>query len=275
MVASVGIRLRAIKARVLPRGGFDVLRQLLLLIGVYYAYRYTRGAVDGKAAEAFQNARDLIGIERSLNAFVEPTVQAWSNGQQWTIDFASWMYVNAHFTGTWLALCFIYFFRNHSFYFVRNMFVMAMGIAIAGYILYPTAPPRFLPEWGFTDSVSSFTGIPQTDVTINALFNPFAAVPSMHVGFALLIGWSLARLVRPKPLRIIFRCYPLLVTWVVVATGNHFWLDAFLGACVAALSYLGATRVARLHPDVWSFDPSRETSSRATEAQAQAGVIAA
>ena len=71
---------------------------------------------------------------------------------------ADWTYLNAHYFVTFGALVFIYLRRNDSFYFVRNMFVIAMGIALIGYWLYPTAPPRLLPEWGFTDSISQFPG---------------------------------------------------------------------------------------------------------------------
>ena len=70
------------------------------------------------------------------------------------IDAASWMYVNSHFTITTVTLAFIYLRRNASFYFIRNMFMVAMGIALVGYAAFPTAPPRFMPEWGFTDSVA-------------------------------------------------------------------------------------------------------------------------
>ena len=61
------------------------------------------------------------------------------------------------------------------------MFMVAMGIALVGYTLYPTAPPRFFPEWGFVDTVADFTGVKHDSSTVNALFNPYAAVPSMHV----------------------------------------------------------------------------------------------
>ena len=64
------------------------------------------------------------------------------------------MYVNSHFAITTFTLAFIYLRRNKSFYFVRNMFMVAMGIALVLYAAYPTAPPRFMPEWGFTDSVA-------------------------------------------------------------------------------------------------------------------------
>ena len=69
------------------------------------------------------------------------------------MDFADWTYLNAHYFVTLGALVFIYLRRNDSFYFVRNMFMVAMAIALVGYFLYPTAPPRLMPEWGFTDSI--------------------------------------------------------------------------------------------------------------------------
>lgn len=251
-------RLRQFEARVLPHGVLDVVRQVALFAAAYYAYRFVRGAVDSKAAEAFANGRELISLERTLNLFFEPAVQAWASGQAWLIDFASWMYVNSHFSITLGALVFIYLFHNSSFYFIRNMFMVAMGLALVGYVLYPTAPPRFFPEWGFTDSVSEFTGIPQDSVAVNALFNPFAAVPSMHVAFALMLGWPLARLVKRRFFKVVWFLYPFLVTFVVVATGNHFWMDAFLGALVAGVSaYVAQAFLARARPGVWAFSPVR------------------
>jgi hypothetical protein len=251
-------RLRQLEARLLPHGVLDVVRQVALFAAAYYAYRFVRGAVDGKAADAFQNGRELISLERTLNLFFEPAVQTWASGKAWLIDFASWMYVNSHFSITLGALVFIYLFHNPSFYFIRNMFMIAMALALVGYVVYPTAPPRFFPEWGFTDSVSEFTGIPQDSVAVNALFNPFAAVPSMHVAFALMLGWPLARLVKHRVFKVMWLLYPFLVTFVVVATGNHFWMDAFLGALVAAVSAYAAKHVlARARPGVWEFAPVR------------------
>ena len=86
------------------------------------------------------------------------------------------MYLNTHFVVTTCTLAFIYLFRNEHYYFVRNMFMVAMGLALVGYVVYPTAPPRMLPELGFVDSVSDFTGV-SSDSNVNALFNPYAAVP--------------------------------------------------------------------------------------------------
>jgi hypothetical protein len=247
---------RQLQARALPRGYADAVRQFALFAAAYYAYRIVRGQVDGRAAAAFEHARNLIDVERTLHVFVEPSVQAWASGSQFLMDAASWIYINAQTTVTVSALIWLYLFRNSSFYFVRNMMVVAMGIALIGYIVYPTAPPRFLPEWGFFDSVADFTGVHADSVTVNALFNPYAAVPSMHVAFALMIGIPLARLVRWPALRVFWALYPLIITFVIVVTANHFIADAFLGALTAAVSGYSAWWMARARPAAWAFAPA-------------------
>jgi hypothetical protein len=144
------------------------------------------------------------------------------------------------------------------------MFLVSFGIALIGYSVFPTAPPRFFPEWGFFDSVSDFTGVPQDSVTINTLFNPYAAVPSMHVAFALMIGVPLARLVRWRPMKIFWAAYPLLVLFVIVATANHFLADAVLGAAAAGIGALAARAMARARPRAWAFQPPAAGPAAAT-----------
>jgi membrane-associated phospholipid phosphatase len=246
--------LRKIERRVLPRGKIDAARQLLLFAVAYYAYQLVRGTVDGKVATAAWNATKIINLEHSLHVFVEPSVQAWASSKQWLIHFADWTYLNCHLAITFGALVFIYVRRNAAFYFVRNMFMIAMGIALVGYALYPTAPPRLMPEWGFTDSIAAFTGMRVENEPVSALLNLYAAVPSMHVCFALMVGWPLARLVRPRALKILWFVYPFVVTFVVVATGNHYLADAVLGAITAAISALLSQQLlARARPHAWSF----------------------
>ncbi len=242
--------------RHLPHGPFDAFRQVLLFYAAYHAYSIVRGIADdpGAASTAFDNARGVISLERTLGFFVEPSVQAWVSGSNVVTDAASWLYLNAQTSVTVGALFFIYMWRNPSFYFVRNMMMVAMGIALIGYVVYPTAPPRFFPEWGFFDSVQDFAGV-SDDSSVNELFNPYAAIPSMHVAFALMIGWSLARLVGNRFLRAFWWAYPVLVTFVIVATANHFLMDAVLGAITAALAALAARELARARPHVWQFGP--------------------
>jgi hypothetical protein len=254
----MGARARVLQAYVLPQGWLDLLRQISLFASAFLVYDLVRGGVEGRATAAFQHARELISVERTLHLFVEPSVQAWASGSHVLMVAASWIYLNAQFTVTFAALAYLYFRRNTSFYFVRNMLLIAMPIALAGYAVFPTAPPRFLPEWGFIDTVSDLTpiSVSHTSASMSALFNPYAAVPSMHVAFSLMIGWPLARLARRPAVRVLWLCYPFLITFVIVVTANHFILDALLGALTAGVAAFGASWLARARPAAWRFAPA-------------------
>ena len=246
-----------VSSRWLPHGWLDALRQLALFAGAYYAYRLVRGFADGEVTVAFENARALLDAERALGTFFEPGLQAWAQGQAWIVTGANWMYVNSHFVVTTTFLLWLYLARNHAFYYVRNMFMVAMGLALVLYLTFPTAPPRFLPEWGFTDTVAAFVG-EAAEQTAGALYNPFAAVPSMHVAFALMIAIPAIKLVRARGLKVVWAAYPLLVTFVVLVTANHFWLDAAFGAMVAAVSaWAASSALARARPEAWGWPSAR------------------
>jgi len=140
-----------------------------------------------------------------------------------------------------------------------------------GYLVFPAAPPRLLPEWGFTDTVTAAVGAGQAH-TASVLFNPYAAMPSMHVGFALMVAIPAIRLVRVRALRPLWAVYPAFVTFVVVVTANHFWIDGAVGALVAGVSACGAYWLGRARPAAWAWrtpEPD-ETPGRGLGAEAPA-----
>jgi PAP2 superfamily len=241
-------RVRVLQARVLPRGWLDALRQVSLFAAAYLAYRLVRGLVEGDANAAFAHARDLISLERTLHVFVEPSIQAWASGSHVVMVLASWLYVNAQTSVTVAALVYLYLRHNRNFYFVRNMLMIGMAIALVGYAVFPTAPPRFMPEWGFMS-----VHVSHASASLNALTNLYAAVPSMHVAFALMIGWTLARLARRRIVRVLWLLYPFVIGFVIIVTANHFIVDALLGALTAGVSAYGASWLARARPNVWRF----------------------
>ena len=146
-------RVWRLSGRWLPNGWLDAIRQLALFAGAYYLYRLVRGFVDGQAGLAFENARDLVDFERALGPLLRAgPAGAGRAARTGSSTFANWMYVNSHFVITTTFLIWLYLARNDAFYFVRNMFMVAMGLALVGYMVFPTAPPRFLPEWGFIDT---------------------------------------------------------------------------------------------------------------------------
>jgi len=240
----------------LPNGPIDLLRQIVLFCGAYWLYRLARGMIDGRTAEAFDNAREVISIERGLGLFFEPSVNAWATAHSVVHDFVSWMYLNSHFAVTTVALAWIYLRRNERFYFVRNMFMVAMGIALVGYVALPTAPPRMMEGYGFHDSVAAFTGVDADTGSASVLFNPYAAIPSMHVAFSLMLGVTMAQMVRRRWAKALWYAYSPVVTFVVIATANHWWIDGFLGAAVALVSAVCARELfARARPEVWAWNP--------------------
>jgi PAP2 superfamily len=258
----MGARARPLHARVLPQGWPDLLRQLSLFVSAFLIYDLVRGFVEGRGTAAFANARELISIERTLHVFVEPSVQAWASGSHLVMVATSWLYVNAQTSITIGALLYLYLRHNRNFYFVRNMLLIAMPLALIGYVVFPTAPPRFLPEWGFIDTVADVTpvNVSHSSASMSMLFNPYAAVPSMHVAFAIMIAWPLARLARRSAARVLWVLYPFLMTFVIVVTANHFILDALLGALTAGISAYGALWLGRARPRAWRFSVIPGTS---------------
>jgi hypothetical protein len=237
-------RLRSFQTRAFPHGGRDALRQFLPFLIAYALYQVVRGLVNGNdVAKASWNATKIIDLERTLHVFVEPSIQAWTANVHWLMDASDWIYLNAHYVVTICVLLYLYRSRHDSFCFVRNTFIIAMAIALIGYALFPTAPPRLMPEWGFTDSIRQFTGFTVEDHSVKSLLNLYAAVPSIHVCFAILVGWPMAKLSRRRWLKALWLFYPLVITFAVVATGNHYLTDAFLGAITAGVSVLIARRL--------------------------------
>jgi PAP2 superfamily protein len=243
--------------RWLPHGYGDAVRQLGLFVLAELSYEAVRGIADGARTQAFVNGQNVIDLEKGLHTFFEPNLQAVFISHRWVIDFANFMYMNSHFVVTTAFLVWLYLFRNQNFYFVRNMFMVAMGLACIGYALLPTAPPRLFEGAGFVDTITDYAQVNHDSGLVKLFINPYAAIPSMHVAFSTMIGLTGALIARHRITKIVWIAYPVLVFWVVVVTANHFWIDGAAGLVVAALAALAARQIlARARPAVWSFRPA-------------------
>jgi membrane-associated phospholipid phosphatase len=240
----------------LPKGWPDALYQLALFAFADLCYETVRGVSEHSTASAFANARSIVDLEQGVGLFFEQSLQGWAMGSRLLIDFTNFMYVNSHFVITTAFLVWLYLRHNDRFYFVRNMFMVAMGLALIGYVTMPTAPPRFLPELGFVDTISYYADVRHDSAFVALFFNPYAAIPSMHVAFSLMIAVPAIAIVRRWSLKVFWAFYPALVTFVVIVTGNHWWFDAAVGAFVAAVAALVALAVlSRLRPADWAWQP--------------------
>lgn len=240
----------------LPHGWGDLFRQLGFFLLADVAYDVVRGVADGKQEAAFAHGQQIINLERSTHTFFEPQLQALILPVHFLVDFADQIYINSQFAVTVGFLIWLYLFRNDFFYFVRNMFIASMALALLGFALYPTAPPRLFPQYGFVDTITDFSKVNHDSAIVKLFVNPYAAMPSMHCAFALMIGGTGLRIVRNRLAKVVWALWPPLVVWAVVVTANHYWIDAAAGALVAATSALIALQLARMRPEAWSFRPT-------------------
>jgi hypothetical protein len=222
----------AAERRVLPRGWFDLLRQVVIWFGFVLAYQVARGIADRSPSVAFDNARGVIDFERRVTGLWELSLQSWTESSEALGLLTSWTYWLSQFAVVGLALLWVYFRHYDHFIRFRNLLMLANVLGLVGYVLLPTAPPRYFPELGFVDTLASL-GTPNHGSTLVQLAaNPYAAMPSLHAADALIVGVTLAILVRPGWLKALWLLWPAWVWFAVMATANHFWLDIAAGIVV-------------------------------------------
>src|SRR5262249_26369208 len=142
-----------------------------------------------------------------------------------------WLYINAHFPVTLAFLGWLRIFRREHYPRIRNGFGIAHVIALTVFVLYPCGTPRMFPEYGFADILA----LPYEHIHI-----PYAAIPSMHYGYASLVGGGLLWLGGNRWLRAAGACYLALVLTIIIATAAHFFIDAPLGTATVAVGLAAA-----------------------------------
>ena len=199
-------------------------------------YQASRALVVGSPATAFENARALIHVEKGTGLFVETAIQARVLPHVQLVEVLNLFYLTAHWVVTPLFFVWLYRRRRHAYASVRNAFLVANGLALVVFMTFPVAPPRLAgsPE-GFVDTLSRVSDVDLHGGALSGWFNPYAAVPSMHFGYAALIGVVTAALVRPLWARALALSYPALVFVVIVGTANHYVIDAIAGGLAMAL----------------------------------------
>jgi hypothetical protein len=227
------------RARLVPRWALEAM----LLAGLYLAGELARGIARGDQATAEAHADAVVRLERRLHVFDEAAIQQAAHHVVGLPACLGYAYVSLHLAGTVATLVWVYRRRRHAYARLRNTLAFASGLAVVGYALFPTAPPR-LAGVGIADTVTTSTSIHLDSAIVSSLYNPYAAVPSMHIGFSLVVGATVVRLARRPFWRAAGALYPAFVLFVIVATGNHFFVDAAAGALVACLAAGAAALVA-------------------------------
>ena len=214
-------------------------REIAGLVALYGVYELVRGVGGEDVDAAMRHTADLVAVEQALGIYVERGFQEFVEAIPAAPALLGLAYVLFHFVGTTALLVWAH--RRHPDRFpqIRTTFVAATGFALIGYVFYPAAPPR-LADLGFSDTVTTATGLDLSSDLLGALYNPFAAVPSLHFGYALIVGAVLATTAAHRSVRVLGALYPAAMLLIIVGTGNHFIVDAILGGVVVVAGWLVA-----------------------------------
>jgi len=222
--------------RFLPHGLPDFARQLAIWLGFVVLYQVARGFADRDATAAFRNGLRVAQVERNVGSLFELSLQGFLNSSHLLIELTSFTYWLSQFAVLGLALLWVYLRRNDAFLRFRNTVLVANVLGLVGYVALPTAPPRMFPSLGFVDTLGAFSSVNHSSAAIELASNPYAAMPSLHAADALIVGLTMAAVVRWRPVKLLWLAWPAWVAFTVVATANHFWLDVVGGAVVAAVA---------------------------------------
>ncbi|WP_437038492.1 bifunctional glycosyltransferase 87/phosphatase PAP2 family protein [Streptomyces sp. enrichment culture] len=227
--------------RVLTRP--NLLLELLLLRVTYAAYSQVRLAATGGSnsagrAEAEEHGTQIHGLERALRIDIEHWANHTVAGIGWLRDFFDQYYTSFHFVVPLTVLAVLYWRRPADYRWARSALGITTLLALAGFWLYPLAPPRLMPTMGFIDTVHGVQDFSQPDYgTLTALTNQYAAMPSLHFGWSLWCGVVIAVLAPRWWLKALGMLHPLLTASAIVVTANHWVLDAVGGAVVVAAGF--------------------------------------
>jgi PAP2 superfamily len=213
-------------------------------VAVYGVYEISRGLFAGNAPAAIRHARDVAILERSVHLFIERDLQRWAHSIGGMLGLFGVLYLTLHLAVTGAYLLWLYRHKPNAYATVRATLLVATLISLVIFALYPTAPPRVAVA-GIADAVSD-AHFNLNHGLVRSLYNPFAAMPSMHFGYAVIVGASLARGTGRLVAPLVGLLYPALVLLIILTTGNHFLFDAIAGALVAGVAALMAGPITRL-----------------------------
>jgi hypothetical protein len=248
-------------ARVRPRWW----REVLLLGALYLLYDGIRLLVAAGHGEAFTNAQRVLSLETALRIKDETGINHAVSATATLAVPLSYAYATLHYLVTPIVLVWLWNSRPRRYRGARTALVIATLLGLLGFWFFPTAPPRMMP--GFVDTLARYHDWGWWGAAASApkgmagLTNEFAAMPSLHVGWAAWCGWQIARNTARRWLRALGALYPVVMFVVVVGTANHYIADAIAGVMVIAAGALAARFRERLRGRVSRRTPDAKPSS--------------
>lgn len=209
--------------------------EVVVVAGVYLAYKQVRFLVREQEFEAFANAARVIRWERAVGVFNEHRLQELVMRSEGLIEALNRYYVSVHFPATVALVVWAYARRRESVYPRLRFFLLGTtAVALVIHVAFPLAPPRMLPELGFVDTLAEYGPRIYSADPRRSIANQFAAMPSLHFGWALVLACCVAPAVRRRWLALALWLHPAVTLVAITATANHYWLDAVVAAALVA-----------------------------------------
>jgi len=219
--------------RPVPRVVWQVVREVLLLGSMYVVYSIGRIYAAAHSAAAFDNAHRLVGWERALGLPNEAGLQHAFLQVPHMAQAANYFYAWVHFPLTAAVLIWLSVRRPAAYKGVRSTLMALTGLALVGHTVFPLAPPRMLPDLGWVDTGIKFGQSVYGPTSDSGMANQFAAMPSLHVGWAALVAIVTIMVTRSK-WRWLWLAHPVVTFAVVVLTANHYWFDGLVALTLLA-----------------------------------------
>ena len=222
-------RTRALDYLVQPRLWFEIV----LLAVLYIVYSFIRNLVHSDRAEAFTNGRAILDWQDGLHLSLERPLNDLVDAVPAIAAVSAVIYASLHFVVTPAVLGWLFVSHSKNYRFFSTALIITTGLALIGFFLLPTAPPRMLADEGFVDIMAKTgswgwwpeSGTPASD----AVSNPYAAMPSLHCAWSTWCGIMLVAFSSKTWLRVLGALYPFVTFFVVMGTANHYFIDVLAG----------------------------------------------
>ncbi len=224
---------RAIAAGGGLRSASALVREAALIGAATLLYTLVRGLANDRVDAAFDHAEQIIALERSVGLFIEPGIQRAVIDNDLVVDAANAIYI-AFWPIVVLTLVWILLRRPVAYPRFRNAVLTSGALSLVLFALYPLAPPRFVPEYGFVDTIALHATTYRT-MNTPALVNEYAAMPSLHFGWILLVGIAWVTMARHRTVRALGIALPVLMFASIVLTANHYIVDGIVAGIVVVL----------------------------------------
>jgi hypothetical protein len=228
------------------------IHEIVLCLILFVIYFYIRGLVVGRAGEAMVRGFNVITLEQNLGLYHELWLQSLIIDHYWLIKAVNWIYFWGHMPLIIPFAIWLFVWHRPMYKLMRNAFLVSGAIGIVIYWAFPVAPPRLIPFAGFTDTMAVFDKVGYNAQQTKAFVNEYAAIPSLHFGWSMLLGLAVFWVAKNPLLRGFGLIWPIAMWFSVVMTANHFIVDTIAGAIVCFAGFGIAYGFQQRGSEIWA-----------------------